>query len=233
MTRILAALGLSVLIAGAIPTDSFAQTAKTTKKSTPTKTVKIVNKRTSPTVSLDVRNASLRQALARLFYASKQDFVFEGDIPTGLVTAKIQNQPFETALRLILASSDTPLTYQRSGKVYLISAQRARPARQNVTVAQNVENPVQPVYVDNTVAAANAVPTNYVPPPANAGVQIGPGGVQPAPNNGAFTIGAPLGGLPVVYNPYLGNPFVYNTPPVAYPWANNGFGGSGFYFTVP
>lgn len=238
MTRLLTALGISVLLASSMPAESAAQTTKkqTSNKTASIKSVKIVNRRTSPTVTMDVRNASLHQALTRLFYASKVDFVFEGNMPSGLVTAKIQNQPFETALRLILDSSSTPLTYSRTGNVYMIRAASSRPVNRNVYVA---ENTAPQTYVET--GWANPVPAT--PPPITVGFNTG---LQPLSNNSPIQIGSPLGlpggflNSPGFYGGvgFYGGPMFVNTNPGGvYRWPTGGmttgYGGSGFWFTNP
>jgi hypothetical protein len=253
----LAALGISALVATALPMESVAQTTnkqtnnkQTVTKKASSKVIKITNDSSLPKISMDVRNAPLRRALTKLFYSSGVDFVLEGNIPTGVVTAKIKNQPFETALRLVLDASDTPLTYQRTGKVFLISAAPTRNINRNVTVADNtVPTTNIPAEMSNGTAWENeaTVATGYSFGPApTGGFQASPSAngliLNPsgAPTGRTFgpLFGQPFGFPPVIYaNPGFGYPGVFNNPGGFYGWStgpvNPGFGGSGFYFVTP
>lgn len=71
------------------------------------------------TVSLDLRDAPLRQALEQLFTQAKVDFVIDPSV-TGYATLKITDQPFETALRLLLRASAQPFLYTKEGGVYVV-----------------------------------------------------------------------------------------------------------------
>src|SRR5215217_6577368 len=68
--------------------------------------------RALPPITLDLRDAPVRQALEQLFNNAKVDFSIANEVQ-GFVTLKITDQPFENALRLILRSSSIPLTFVR------------------------------------------------------------------------------------------------------------------------
>ena len=72
-----------------------------------------------PPITLDLRDAPIRQALEQLFGAAKVDFTIDNNV-AGFVTLKITDQPFENALKLILRASPVPLTYANEGGVYII-----------------------------------------------------------------------------------------------------------------
>src|SRR5687768_6939640 len=57
--------------------------------------------RALPPITLDLRDAPVRQALEQLFNNAKVDFSIANEVQ-GFVTLKITDQPFENALRLIL-----------------------------------------------------------------------------------------------------------------------------------
>ena len=71
------------------------------------------------TVTLDVRDAPIRQVLIQLFDKAKIDYSLDNAVQ-GFVTLKVTDQPFETVLRLVLRSAKTPLTYSVTDKVYEI-----------------------------------------------------------------------------------------------------------------
>ncbi len=193
---------------------------------------------------MDVRGASLREALTRLFYATNVSFVFEGNIPSGVVTAKMKNQTFETALRLLLDASDTPLTYQRTGKVYLISVAPTRKTNPNVSIAENIVQQLDmPAETNGNGVPENnatiATGYNFTPAPTG-GFQEGANGLilNPSGNDTGRTFGPlfgqPLGFPPAIYaNPSgFGYPTIYNNTGGfwAIPPVNSWYGGSGFYF---
>jgi len=72
-----------------------------------------------PPITLDLRDAPVRQALEQLFNSAKVDFSIDNAVQ-GFVTLKITDQPFESALRLILRSSSVPLTYVKEGNVFIV-----------------------------------------------------------------------------------------------------------------
>jgi hypothetical protein len=74
---------------------------------------------TIPNVSLDLRDAPIRQALEQLFKNGGAQYVLDPNIQ-GFVTLNVRDQPFESALRLLLRSANPPLTYTRENGVYLV-----------------------------------------------------------------------------------------------------------------
>ncbi len=74
---------------------------------------------TPPNVTLDLQDAPIRAALEQIFRAAKVDFGIDPSV-IGYVNLKVTDIPFENALRLILRSSTTPLTYLKEGNVYLV-----------------------------------------------------------------------------------------------------------------
>ncbi|MDX1931956.1 MAG: hypothetical protein SFU56_05065, partial [Capsulimonadales bacterium] len=70
-------------------------------------------------VTLDLRDAPIREALEQLFKSAKVDYSIDPGV-AGFVTLKITEQPFENALRLILRSAQYPLTYTRESGVYVV-----------------------------------------------------------------------------------------------------------------
>ncbi|MBC8103386.1 MAG: hypothetical protein H7Z41_12475 [Cytophagales bacterium] len=118
-TAVLLSLGIAATL---VPTSVRAQTvpapASTAPKSAPA---------TSPAearVTLDLRDAPIRQALDQLFRQVKSDYSLDNAVQ-GYLTLKITDQPFENALRLVLRSSSVPLSYTVDSGVYLIKPRRA------------------------------------------------------------------------------------------------------------
>jgi hypothetical protein len=69
--------------------------------------------------SLDLRDASLRDALKQFFDSAKVDYAIDPTV-NGFVTLKVTDQPFDTVLKLLLRSSSQPLTYAKDSGVYMV-----------------------------------------------------------------------------------------------------------------
>ena len=72
-----------------------------------------------PTVTLDLRDAPIRAALEQIFNSAKLDYSIAPTVQ-GYVNLKITDQPFDNALKLILRSSTTPLTYSVTNGVCIV-----------------------------------------------------------------------------------------------------------------
>lgn len=125
--KYIAALGLGLGLLTAVPQRAYAQNAKA-----------------MPPVSLDLRDAPIRQALEQLFQTVKADFQIDNGV-AGFVTLKITDQPFENALKLVLRGSPIPLTYSYEGGVYIV---KPRPIPSITEVAP------PPPFPDQTTAPA-------------------------------------------------------------------------------
>ena len=100
-----------------------------------------------PPITLDLRDAPVRQALEQLFNNAKVDFSIANEVQ-GFVTLKITDQPFENALRLILRSSSIPLTFVRETGVYIV--------KPRVTETTNPGGELPPTIDSNTNTAPTA-----------------------------------------------------------------------------
>jgi type II secretory pathway component GspD/PulD (secretin) len=77
-------------------------------------------------VSLDLRDAPLRTALEQLFRESGLQFGIDNAVQ-GFVTLRIQDQPLDNALKLLLRASTVPLTYTVENGVYLVKPRVVAP----------------------------------------------------------------------------------------------------------
>ena len=113
------------------------------------------NVKTLPPITLDLRDAPVRQALEQLFNNAKVDFSIANEVQ-GFVTLKITDQPFENALRLILRSSSIPLTFVNEGGVYIVKPRITDP---------NLTNPngIPPPTIDPGPGVASAAPPEVIP----------------------------------------------------------------------
>lgn len=88
-----------------------------------------------PPITLDLRDAPIRQALEQVFGSAKVDYTIDNNVQ-GFVTLKITDQPFENALRLIMRSASVPLTYTRESGVYIV-----RPRALDTAVGSGIGGP--------------------------------------------------------------------------------------------
>jgi hypothetical protein len=72
-----------------------------------------------PPITLDLRDAPIREALQQVFNTVKADYSIDNAV-AGYVTLKITDQPFENALKLIMRSASIPLTYTKESGVYIV-----------------------------------------------------------------------------------------------------------------
>jgi type II/III secretion system protein len=96
------------------------------------------------TVSLDLKETPLRQAINTLFESSGLQHAIYPDVPDQPITLTVHDMPFEEALRTLLRIGTTStfiqgagvvrreLSYRKEGDVYLIGLRRDDPAPQPV-----------------------------------------------------------------------------------------------------
>ena len=106
LSTVIALAGIGTLSAGPLARSASAQAAAVAPKQL-------------PPISLDLRDAPIRQALEQLFSSAGVQFSIDNSV-AGFVTLKIVDQPFDNALRVLLRSSSQPLTYTKENDVYFI-----------------------------------------------------------------------------------------------------------------
>ena len=84
-----------------------------------------------PPITLDLRDAQVRDALTQLFNTANVDFSLDPNVQGYIPALKITEQPFETALRLVLRSASPPLTFTRENGIYIVRPRRAPDAGAN------------------------------------------------------------------------------------------------------
>jgi hypothetical protein len=99
---------------------------------------------TNTTVSLDLKETPLRQALATLFESTGFQYAIAFEVPDVPITLKVHEMPFEAALRAILRLGGTSTliqgagvvrqdpTYTRTGELYQIDLRRDSPSPEPV-----------------------------------------------------------------------------------------------------
>ena len=134
------------LVAGTAPSATRAQPAAPAPAAAPAQL---------PDISLDLRDAPVRQALEQVFSTARVDYSIDNNV-AGFVTLKVTGIPFDQALRLMLRSANPPLTYAREGGVFIV--------RPRVTAATG---PIDAGLATGGLGAE----------PAGAGPGAGPGGI--------------------------------------------------------
>ncbi len=146
-----------VVSAALAPSVAFAQQAGTPPSNPPAP-----SSNAAPTVTLDVRDAPLRQVLIQLFQEAKLDYSIAPGVQ-GFVTLKVTEQPFETVLKLVLRSASTPLTYTRSSGVYEIKPRivlpTPPPAPQSASTTDS-----EPVFSGDNEHQLAVIPLTYLDP---------------------------------------------------------------------
>jgi hypothetical protein len=227
----LVAVGLGLGLMAALPQSAEAQTnARRSAANSTTKTVRIYGN-SARMVSMELRNAPIRDAIQQLFLKAGVDYILDPNI-SGTTTLKVTNVPFETALRLLMDASSVPVYVTRASGVYDI---RVNPGYYRNRSTVRTASYVPPAPVTEPVATA---PVGAPVVGAAPGVAQGfaPGTGYGAP--GGPVVGAPIGGpvlnydptavwgLPVFGGPVFGAPVVGNTgAPIFFPYQNTGFGG--------
>ena len=137
-TTAIAALALTLI---AYPTMVHAQ-EETPKGESEKSAAKADAKQTA--VTLDVRDARLRDVLEMLFQQAKVNFLIDAAV-NGFVTMKVSDLPFEAALKLTLRSGSVPLAYVVENGVYIV---KPRPVD---TVRASIAPP--PIVPETTIAS--------------------------------------------------------------------------------
>lgn len=154
-------------------------------------------------VSINAKNAPVQIVMERMFRDAKAEYIMDNGV-AGNVTLRVANQPFETALALLLRASSSPLTYSRDGNVYVIhSARRTAPsvAASGNAPVNNLE-PTDPALVGEVPATfapqSRVLPTGQTSTPQ--GIVTNGVGIYPtySVNTGGYGPPPPVTISPVV-----------------------------------
>ena len=122
------------------------------------------NVRQLPEISLDLKNAPIRDVLAKFFDQAKVDYALDDSVQ-GHVTLKVTDQPFENVLRLLYRSNSVPLTNVSDNGIFII---RARVLQNNensssVPVASPAGEAAKPTPPAPAAKAEDKAPENKAP----------------------------------------------------------------------
>ncbi len=144
-----------------------------------------------PPITLDLRDAPVRQALEQLFNSAKVQFSIDNQV-AGFVTLRIVDQPFENALKLIIRSAAVPLTYVKESGVYIV---KVRTIENNPVVS--APPPVAPETTRPTYQPLEVIQLTYIDPAdlqSILGIQILPTSIGTQTRGGGGGGGGGLGG---------------------------------------
>ena len=75
-------------------------------------------------ISVDLKDAPVRTTLEMMFkQAGIKNYVIENSV-AGFVTMKLEDQPFENSLKLVMRAATVPLTYTKENDVWIVKSRR-------------------------------------------------------------------------------------------------------------
>ena len=75
-------------------------------------------------ISVDLKDSPVRTTLEMMFkQAGIKNYVIENSV-AGFVTMKLENQPFENSLKLVMRAATIPLTYTKENNVWIVKSRR-------------------------------------------------------------------------------------------------------------
>jgi hypothetical protein len=81
-------------------------------------------------ISVDLKDAPVRTTLEMMFkQAGIKNYVIENSV-SGFVTMKLEDQPFENSLKLVMRAATVPLTYLKENNVWIVKQRISTPTPQ-------------------------------------------------------------------------------------------------------
>ena len=92
-------------------------------------------------ISVDLKDAPVRTTLEMMFkQAGIKNYVIENSV-AGFVTMKLEDQPFENSLKLVMRAATVPLTYTKENNVWIVKQRIFTEAKPSPTPDINVDLP--------------------------------------------------------------------------------------------
>jgi len=107
-------------------------------------------------ISVDLKDAPVRTTLEMMFkQAGIKNYVIENSV-AGFVTMKLEEQPFENSLKLVMRAATVPLTYTKENNVWIV--------KQRI-FTETKPNPVPDISVDlPRTNSFEVIRLNYIDP---------------------------------------------------------------------
>ena len=110
----------------------------------------------SQNISVDLKDAPVRTTLEMMFkQAGIKNYVIENSV-AGFVTMKLEDQPFENSLKLVMRAATIPLTYTKENDVWIVKQRIITEFKPSPTPDISLEKP-------NTVAF-EVIHLNHIDP---------------------------------------------------------------------
>ena len=107
-------------------------------------------------ISVDLKDAPVRTTLEMMFkQAGIKNYVIENSV-AGFVTMKLEDQPFENSLKLVMRAATVPLTYTKENDVWIVKQRIVTEFKPTPTPDISLEKP-------NTVAF-EVIHLNHIDP---------------------------------------------------------------------
>ena len=75
-------------------------------------------------ITMELKDAPVRTSLEMIFkQAGIKSYVIENSV-SGVISMNLSDQPFESALKLVMRANTIPLTYTKENDVYIVKARR-------------------------------------------------------------------------------------------------------------
>ena len=92
-------------------------------------------------ISVDLKDAPVRTTLEMMFkQAGIKNYVIENSV-AGFVTMKLEDQPFENSLKLVMRAATVPLTYTKENNVWIVKQRIFTETKPNPTPDISVDLP--------------------------------------------------------------------------------------------
>jgi hypothetical protein len=92
-------------------------------------------------ISVDLKDAPVRTTLEMMFkQAGIKNYVIENSV-AGFVTMKLEDQPFENSLKLVMRAATVPLTYTKENNVWIVKQRIFTETKPNPVPDINVNLP--------------------------------------------------------------------------------------------
>ena len=92
-------------------------------------------------ISVDLKDAPVRTTLEMMFkQAGIKNYVIENSV-AGFVTMKLEDQPFENSLKLVMRAATVPLTYTKENNVWIVKQRIFTETKPSPTPDINVDLP--------------------------------------------------------------------------------------------
>ncbi len=92
-------------------------------------------------ISVDLKDAPVRTTLEMMFkQAGIKNYVIENSV-AGFVTMKLEEQPFENSLKLVMRAATVPLTYTKENNVWIVKQRIFTEAKPNPVPDISVDLP--------------------------------------------------------------------------------------------